>query len=222
MGYKEDFVRFLVKSGALSFGEFKLKSGRIAPYFINTGMFSDGEKISKLGEYYAAGIKDSFGADYDGVFGPAYKGIPLSVAATIGLYKLGINKGYVFNRKLLKDYGQKDNVVGMKIDSNSRLVIVDDVITSGAAIRESLDFLKGHGNPKIEGIIVSVDRGEKGTGQKNALKEVAEDLGIKIYSIIKLKDIISVLHNKDIDGKVYIDDEMMHKISDYLKQYGAE
>ena len=220
--YKEDFVRFIVKCNALKFGEFKLKSGRIAPYFINAGMFNDGGKIKELGEYYAHAVKEHFKDNFNGLYGPAYKGIHLCVSAAIGLTKLGINKGYVFNRKEAKDYGLKDNLIGMHVDANTSLILVDDVITSGKAIRESLEVLKNSGNPKVIGIIVSVDRQEKGTSEKNALKQVAEELEIPIFSIVKLADIIQVLHNKEIDGKIFINDDMMGKIDSYLAQYGAK
>lgn len=220
--YKENFIKLMVRCNALKFGEFTLKSGRIAPWFMNAGMFNDGEKIKELGEYYAHAIKEHFQDNFDGLYGPAYKGIPLCVAAAIGLAKLGINKGYVFNRKEAKDYALKDNLIGMKVDENTSLILVDDVITSGKAIRESLDVLKNNGNPKVKGIIVSVDRQEKGTSEKNALKQVAEELGIQIFSIVKLSDIIEVLHNKKIEGKIHLDDEMKEKIDNYRKEYGAE
>lgn len=222
MTYKQDFIKFLVKCDALLFGEFKLKSGRVAPYFINAGMFNDGEKIRKLGEYYAVAVKDHFKDNFDAVYGPAYHGIHLCVATAIGLEKLGMNKGFVFNRKKLKDYALKDNLIGIKVDKNTSLILVDDVITSGAAIRESLEILKKHGNPKVKGIIISVDRQEKGTTDKNALKQVEEGLGIPIFSIVKLQDIIKVLHNKEIDGKIYIDDKTKEKIDSYREKYGAE
>ena len=220
--YKEDFIRFLVKAEALKFGEFTLKSGRIAPFFINTGLFSDGEKIQKLGEYYAQAIKQHFADDFDTVYGPAYKGIPLCTTTAIALSKLGINKGYSFNRKKLKDYADKDNIIGQKIDGDSRLVLVDDVITAGTSIRETIDFLKNYGEPKINGIIVSVDRMEKGTGEKSAIKQVSEDLGIPINAIVTLKDIIEVLHNKEVDGNIIIDDAMLETIKKYMQEYGAE
>lgn len=220
--YKQDFIRFLVKCNTLRFGEFTLKSGRVAPYFINTGMFNDGAKIKELGEYYAEAVKDNFGEDYDAIYGPAYKGIPLCVTASIGLNKLGINKGYVFNRKKIKDYGEKDNLVGMKVDSNTRLILIDDVISSGASIRESLEILKKNGDAKVKGIVISVNRLEKGTTDKNALKQVEEDLGIPIFAIVTLNDIVEVLHNKEVDGKIYLDDDMKNKIDEYRKQYGAE
>jgi len=219
--YKKDFIKFLVKCNALKFGEFKLKSGRVAPYFINTGMFNDGEKIKKLGEYYAEGIKDNFKDAFDAVYGPAYKGIPLCVTAIIALEKLGINKGYVFNRKQQKNYGEKDNLIGIHVDDNTHLILIDDVITSGKAIRESLEVLKNNGNPQIKGIIISVDRQEKGTTDKSAIQQVSEDLNIPIFSIVKLEDIIKVLYNKKIDGWVHIDDNGKKKINDYLAQYGS-
>jgi orotate phosphoribosyltransferase len=220
--YKQNFIKFLVQAEALKFGEFTLKSGRVAPFFINTGLFSDGEKIAKLGEYYAQAIKEHFGNDFDTVYGPAYKGIPLCTTTAIALSKLEINKGYSFNRKKLKDYGTKDNIVGQTIDKDSRLILVDDVITAGTSIRETIDFLKDYGSPKINGIIVSVNRMEKGTGEKSALKRVEEELNIPIYAIVNLKDVIEVLHNKEIEGKVHIDDEMLDKIQNYMKEYGAE
>lgn len=220
--YKEDFIKFMVKCNALKFGEFKLKSGRVAPWFMNAGMFNDGRKIKELGEFYASAIKEHFREDFDGLYGPAYKGIPLCVAAAIGLSKTGTSKGYVFNRKEAKDYALKDNLIGMEVNSETKLVLVDDVITSGKAIRESLDVLKNSLNPKIIGIIVSVDRQEKGTTEKNALKQAAQELGIPIFSIVKFADIIHMLHNKKIDGKVYIDDETKARIDAYRKEYGAE
>lgn len=220
--YKENFIKFMVKCNSLKFGEFKLKSGRVAPWFMNSGMFNDGEKIKELGEFYASAIREHFKDQFDGLYGPAYKGIPLCVAAAIGLSKMGINKGYLFNRKEAKDYALKDNLIGMEVNSETKLILVDDVITSGKAIRESLDVLKNYSNPHVTGIIVSVDRQEKGTTDKNALKQVAEELGIPIFSIVKFADIIHVLHNKKVDGKVYIDDEIKTKIDSYRKEYGAE
>jgi orotate phosphoribosyltransferase len=220
--YKEEFIKFLIECDALRFGEFTLKSGRVAPYFINTGMFDNGSKIKKLGEFYAAAIKNKFNDNYDGLYGPAYKGIPLCITACIGLEKLGIEKGYVFNRKEAKKYADKSSLVGMKIAEDTSLVLVDDVITSGKAIRESLETLKINGNPKVKGIVISVNRMEKGKTEKNALKEVEEDLGIPIFSIVNLKEIIETLHNKEIDGKICLNDEMLKKINDYRKEYGAD
>ena len=221
--YKEEFIKFLVKSDALRFGEFKLKSGRVAPYFLNTGMFNDGDKIKKLGEYYSKAIMEHFDEkDYDTIYGPAYKGIPLCTATSIALSKLGINKGYTFNRKKKKDYALKDNIIGLPVDKNSRMILVDDVITAGTSIRENLEFLKDYGSPRIVGIVISLDRLEKGTKEISALKEMEKMLNIKVYSVVNMNDVMNVLHNNEISGKIYIDDEMKKKIDNYLKEYGAK
>ena len=222
MTYKEEFITFLVKCNALKFGEFQLKSGRMAPYFINTGMFDTGMKIKELGAYYAKAIQEHFGNDFDGIYGPAYKGIPLAVSAATALAENGLDKGYVFNRKEAKTYADKSRVVGMPLSSNTRLILVDDVITSGKAIRESLEVLKDCHNPQVQGIVISVNRQEKGKTDQNALKEVADVLGIPIFSIVTLADITDFLHNREIDGQIILDDAMMDKIQIYRTEYGAE
>ena len=222
MTYKEEFITFLVQCNALKFGEFQLKSGRIAPYFINTGMFDTGMKIKQLGAYYAKAVQEHFGDDFDGIYGPAYKGIPLCVSAATALADAGLDKGYVFNRKEAKTYADKSKVVGMPLTADTRLILVDDVITSGKAIRESLEVLKECDNPQVRGIVISVNRQEKGKTDQNALTEVADILGIPIFSIVTLEDIVTFLHNRKIDGKVILDDAMMDKINVYRAEYGAE
>ena len=222
MNYKEEFIEFLVQCNALKFGEFELKSGRIAPYFINTGMFDTGSKIKKLGTYYARAIDAHFKTEFHGIYGPAYKGIPLCITAACALADMGIDKGYVFNRKEAKTYADKSAVVGMPLTPDTRLILVDDVITSGKAIRESLEVLKGCGNPQVCGIIISVNRQEKGKTDKNALEEVADTLGIPIFAIVTIREIIDFLHNREIEGKVVLDDHMKAKIENYLKIYGAD
>ena len=221
MTYKEEFIEFLIECNALKFGEFELKSGRIAPYFINTGMFDTGLKIKKLGIYYAKAIQEHFPGNFDGVYGPAYKGILLCICAAMALSDMGMDKGYVFNRKEAKAYADKSLVVGMPLTSETRLILVDDVITSGKAIRESLEILKSCDNPKVSGIIISVNRQEKGKTDKNALKEVEEILGIPIHSIVTITEIQEYLHNKKINGRVVLDDRMLAKIDTYLEEYGA-
>jgi orotate phosphoribosyltransferase len=221
MTYQEEFIEFLVKCDALKFGEFQLKSGRIAPYFINTGMFDTGSKIKKLGTYYARAIQEHFGENFDGIYGPAYKGIPLCITAAAALSEMGLDKGYIFNRKEAKTYADKSAVVGMPLTSDTRLVLVDDVITSGKAIRESLEILKTCNDPKVTGIVISVNRQEKGKTDQNALKEVEKILDIPIFSIVTISDITRYLHNKKIEGRIILDDAMMEKIDAYLKEYGA-
>jgi orotate phosphoribosyltransferase len=222
MTYKEKFIEFLVQCNALKFGEFTLKSGRVAPYFINTGMFDTGSKIHKLGQFYAHALKEHFSDKFDGVYGPAYKGIPLCISATIALNKMGIDKGYVFNRKEAKTYGDKSTVVGMELKTDSELILIDDVITSGKAIRESLVTLKANNNPKVKGIIISVDRQERGKTSKNALKEVEDILDIPIHPIVTITQIKEYLYNKKINGEIYLDSAMLKKIDTYLVEYGAK
>lgn len=221
MTYKEEFIEFLIECNALKFGEFELKSGRIAPYFINTGMFDTGRKIKKLGFFYAKAMQEHFADDFEGIYGPAYKGIPLCISAAQALSDMGIDRGYVFNRKEAKTYADKSLVVGMPLTSQTRLILVDDVITSGKAIRESLVTLKSCNNPVVKGIVISVNREERGKTEQNALKEVEQILGIPIYSIVTITDIKRYLHNKTIDNKIIIDDNMLARIDAYLVEYGA-
>lgn len=220
-GYKKEFIDFLVKNNALKFGEFKLKSGRLSPYFINAGSFNDGKSMKRLASFYAQAIKDNFGDDFDILYGPAYKGIPLCVSTSMELSNLGIDKSYTFDRKEKKDYGDKGCMVGAGLDETKQLIIIDDVITAGTAIREAVDKLKENGNPKIRGIIISVNRKERGQGEKSAIQEVEEALGVKVVSIINFDDITEYLHNKEIDGKVYLNDEMHDRMMQYKKEYGV-
>jgi orotate phosphoribosyltransferase len=221
MTYKEEFIEFLVECDALKFGEFELKSGRIAPYFINTGMFDTGLKIKRLGMFYAKAVQEHFFDGFDGIYGPAYKGIPLCISAAQALADMGQDKGYVFNRKEAKTYADKSLVVGMPLTADSQLILVDDVITSGKAIRESLEVLKSCNNPRVKGIIISVNRQEKGKTDKNALKEVEQLLGIPIHAIVSITDIKEYLHNREINGRVMLDDTMLARIDSYLEEYGA-
>ncbi len=221
MTYKEAFIEFLVECDALKFGEFELKSGRMAPYFINTGMFDTGQKIKTLGTFYAKAVQEHFSDTFDGIYGPAYKGIPLCISAAQALADMGLDTGYVFNRKEAKTYADKSVVVGMPLTSDTRLVLVDDVITSGKAIRESLDVLKACDNPVVSGIVISVNRQEKGKTNQNALKEVEEILNIPIHAIVSISEIKAYLHNRQIYGKVILDDKMLAKIDAYLDEYGT-
>ncbi len=218
--YKEEFIEFLIRSDALKFGDFTLKSGRKSPYFINTGCFDDGDKISKLGYYYASAVAE-LTDNVDIIFGPSYKGIPLALSTSIALKSFfSINAGYAFDRKEAKDHGDKGVIVGKPV-SDDNVVIVDDVITSGRSIRESFDVLRAQGNPKVQGIIISVDRMEKGKSDKGALQELQEEFGVPIRSVVSVREIIDYLHNRPVDGTVYIDDNRKILMEAYLKEYGA-
>lgn len=219
--YKEDFIKFLVKTGALKFGEFKLKSGRVGPYFLNIGQFSTGEAIGELGHYYAQAIDEKI-KNFDVVFGPAYKGIHLAVATVIAFNeKLGKNVSYAYNRKEVKDHGEGGMLIGASINKDTKIVIVDDVITAGTALRLVMDVLKGVGSPKVEGVVLAVDRMEKGQGEKSAIQELKDDFGIDVYSIVNIDEVVEYLYNRPLEGVVYIDDEKLAKIKAYREQYGV-
>lgn len=221
--YKIDFVKLLVRAEALKFGEFTLKSGRVAPYFFNAGAFHTGELVSQLGKFYAQALLAN-NLKPNVVFGPAYKGIPLSVSAVSSLFsEFGENVSYCFNRKESKNYGDsKGNVlVGAKLNENTRVVLIDDVITAGTAIRESVELLREAGNPRIEGILIALNRMEKNNDGVNALSDIEDKLKVPVHAIVDLDDVIEVLHNNEVDGKIYIDDEKMKIIEAYRAEYGV-
>lgn len=220
--YKKEFIEFMVRSNVLTFGEFTLKSGRVAPYFINTGNYNTGEQLSKLGVFYANCIKDNLGEEYDVLYGPAYKGIPLAVATASSLYsEFGVSKNYSFNRKEAKDHGEGGLIVGYQLQDNDRIVIIEDVMTSGAALRENLPILRNAANVSIVAFVMSVDRMEKGLTEKSAVQEAYDEHKIKVYPIVNIYEIIEVLHNNPVDGKVYIDDDMKKTMEEYLVKYGV-
>ncbi len=225
MTYQEAFIEFMVRSGVLTFGDFTTKSGRKTPYFINTGNYKTGAQADALGNYYAACIHEHLaeagGADL--LFGPAYKGIPLAVTAAASLYRnYQEDYAYCFNRKEAKDHGEGGNMVGAKIHAGDRVAIVEDVVTAGTAVRESIALFQGIAPVKITALFVSVDRMEKGTGERSALDELREDYGISVFPIVTVRQIIDYLHNRPIDGTVYIDDAMKVKMEAYLDTYGAK
>ena len=222
MGYKEGFIELMVRSGVLTFGDFTTKSGRKTPFFINTGNYRTGEQIAKLGEFYAEAILHNLKGEFDVLYGPAYKGIPLAVAAASALYlKHGVNVAYCFNRKEAKDHGEGGVVIGHKLRDGDRAVIVEDVITAGTSVRESVPLLKAQAKVEIPALIVSVDRMERGTGELTALKEVEVEFGIKTFSIVSIEEIVAYLHNRPVDGKVVLNDETKGRIDEYRAQYGA-
>lgn len=222
MTYKEEFITFMVRSGVLTFGDFTTKSGRKTPYFINTGNYKTGAQAAQLGDYYAACIHENMGDEATALFGPAYKGIPLVVAASSSLYRnYNQDMPYCFNRKEVKDHGEGGIMVGYKPKDGDVIAIVEDVVTAGTAVRESIELFKKVADVKMAYLFVSVDRMERGTKACSTLDELRDDYGIKVCPIVTVKEIISFLHNRPIDGKVYIDDEMKSRMEAYLAQYGA-
>ena len=217
MDYKKEFIKFMCDAGVLKFGEFTLKSGRIAPYFVNTGNYRTGKQIAKLGEFYAACIEEHQ-LNPEVVFGPAYKGIPLSIAAASALaVKYGRDVEYCFNRKEAKDHGEGGVLVGHQLKDGDRVVITEDVITSGAAVRETMPILQAAGKIDLAGMVISVDRMEKGKNSDlSAVQEVDKEFGLKVYSIVTIHDIIECLRDGDVPGKEYLD-----KMLEYRKQYGV-
>ena len=220
--YKLDFIEFMIESGVLTFGDFVTKSGRKTPFFINAGNYKTGRQLNRLGEYYAKAIKDSFGTDFDVLFGPAYKGIPLSVAASMALSSsYGVNVSYSSNRKEIKDHGDKGILMGDQVADGQKVLIIEDVTTAGTSIHETMPILKSRGDVEVVGLIISVDRMEKGKNGRSALIELQEEYGFKTASIVTMEEVVEYLHNRDIEGKVYIDDDMKKKIDEYYAEYGA-
>ena len=214
--YKKEFIAFMVECQVLRFGDFVTKSGRETPFFVNTGFYRTGEQLKRLGEYYAHAIRASFGTDFDVLFGPAYKGIPLSVTASIAMSSLyGADIRYCSNRKEVKDHGDKGILLGSPLKDGDRVVIIEDVTTAGTSIRETLPILQAQADVKVLGLVVSVDRCERGTGTKSALDEIRENFGIETASIVTMMEVTEALM-----GTV-IDDSMKAKIDAYYEKYGC-
>jgi len=215
----------MVRAGVLTFGDFTLKSGRKAPYFVNTGNYKSGGQIARLGHFYAECIMENIKAgrisdDIDALFGPAYKGIPIAVAASIALAEgFGKEVNFCFNRKEAKDHGEGGLIVGHSLKDGDNLIIIEDVITAGTAIREILPVIKDKAGVKIAGLVISVDRMERGKGEKTAVQEIKEEFGIETFPIVTVRDIIDGLHNVEVDGKIVITDEIRENMEDYLKIY---
>ena len=216
--YQEQFIRFMVQNGVLKFGEFTLKSGRLAPYFINTGNYKTGKQLAKLGEYYAACIKEH-GLEAETLVGPAYKGIPLSVATAIALYnKYETEVNYCFDRKEVKDHGEGGLFVGKQLQDGEKVIIIEDVMTSGKALREIFPKLQAAANVEIVGMVISVDRKEKALDSElSAVAQAKKEFGIDVYSVVTMDDIIAAIEKGVIDGK-----EHLEKMYEYRNQYGAK
>jgi orotate phosphoribosyltransferase len=220
MDYKSDFIIFMARAGALTFGDFTTKSGRKTPYFVNTGKYSQGAQLAQLGGFYADCMTNNIDLTKGNtiLFGLAYKGIPLAAAAAVSLHGRGVPVSYCFNRKEVKDHGEGGEIIGHKPTTGDRVYIIEDVITAGTAVREVLPIIQS-GGATVQGLIVSVDRCERGTGDTTAIQQIKEEYGIITYPIVTVRDIIMCLHNKPVDGKVYIDDEMKSRMEDYMKEY---
>ena len=221
--YKQDFIEFMVESDVLKFGEFTLKSGRKSPFFMNAGAYVTGTQLRRLGEYYAKAIHDHYGLEFDVLFGPAYKGIPLSVATTMAISELyGKDIRYCSNRKEVKDHGDTGILLGSKLKDGDRVVIIEDVTTSGKSIEETFPIIKAQGDIENKGMMVSLNRMETGKGGKKcALDEITELYGFAANAIVTMEEVVEYLYNKECQGRIIIDDTLKAAIDAYYEEYGV-
>ena len=222
--YKAEFIEFMVESDVLKFGEFTLKSGRQSPFFMNAGAYVTGDQLHRLGIYYAQAIEQNFGLDFDVVFGPAYKGIPLSVVTAMALNELyGKEVRYCSNRKEVKDHGDTGILLGSDLHDGDRVLMVEDVTTSGKSIEETYPIIKAQADVEVVGLMVSLNRQEVGKeGKKCALDEVSERYGFPTAAIVTMEEVTECLYNKEVQGKIIIDDALKAAIDSYYAQYGAK
>ena len=222
--YKKEFIEFMVESDVLKFGEFTLKSGRKSPFFMNAGAYVTGTQLRRLGEYYAKAIHDAYGLDFDVLFGPAYKGIPLAVATAMAISELyGKDIRYCSNRKEEKDHGDTGILLGSSLKDGDRVVIIEDVTTSGKSIEETFPILRAQADVQIVGLMVSLNRMERGRAtQKSALNEIRETYGFEARAIVTMEEVTEYLYNRPYKGKVYIDDTVRAALDAYYAQYGAK
>jgi orotate phosphoribosyltransferase len=221
--YKKEFIEFMVDCKVLKFGDFVTKSGRNTPFFINTGFYRTGAQLVKLGEYYAKAIEEKFGLDFDVLFGPAYKGIPLTVATTMAISNLyGKDIKYCSNRKEEKDHGDTGILLGSPISKEDKIIFIEDVTTSGKSIDETMPILKSQGAEHVIGLVISVDRMERGKTNQSALQELHENYGLETTAIVTMAEVVEHLYNNEINGTVYIDDQLKSAIDSYYEQYGVK
>lgn len=221
--YKKEFIEFMVDCKVLKFGDFTTKSGRRTPFFVNTGFYRTGTQLRKLGEYYAKAIQNKFGLDFDVLFGPAYKGIPLSVATTMAISEFYDKEiRYCSNRKEVKDHGDTGILLGSPITDKDKVIIIEDVTTAGTSIGETMPILKTQGNVDVLGLVVSVDRMERGQGSKSALAEIEETYGLRTTAIVTMEEVVEHLYNKPYNGEIIIDDGLKSAIDSYYEQYGVK
>jgi len=223
--YKQEFIDFMVESDVLKFGDFTLKSGRKSPFFMNAGAYVTGSQLMRLGEYYAKAIHDNYGDDFDLLFGPAYKGIPIAVVTAVAYSKLfGKEIRYCSDRKEEKDHGaDKGGFLGSKPQDGDRVVMIEDVTTSGKSMEETVPKVKGAADVTIVGLMVSLNRMEVGLGgEKSALDEIKEKFGFEARAIVTMDDVVEHLYNKECGGRVLIDDTLKAAIDNYYEQYGVK
>ncbi len=221
--YKKDFIGFMVESEVLKFGDFTLKSGRKSPFFMNAGAYVTGMQLRRLGEYYAKAIHDNYGLDFDVLFGPAYKGIPLSVATAMAISELyGKEVRYCSNRKEVKDHGDTGILLGSKLKDGDRVIIIEDVTTSGKSIEETFPIIRAQADVEIKGLIVSLNRMERGKGEKSALEEIRDEYGFPTAAIVTMADVVEHLYNRECQGRIVIDDGLKAAIDAYYDQYGVK
>ena len=222
--YKQEFIEFMVESDVLKFGEFTLKSGRKSPFFMNAGAYVTGSQLMRLGEYYARAIHETYGDDFDVLFGPAYKGIPISVVTAVAFHNLyGKEVRYCSDRKEEKDHGaDKGSFLGSKLKDGDRVVMIEDVTTSGKSMEETVPKVRGAADVTIVGLMVSLNRMVKGLGvEKSALEEIREKYGFETNAIVTMEEVVEHLYNRTCQGRVVIDDTIKAAIDDYYKQYGC-
>ena len=220
--YKADFIEFMVRCDVLRFGDFTAKSGRKTPYFIDAGRYRSGRHLSQLARFYAQAIQREFKSEFDLLFGPAYKGIPLAAATALALFDdHGLDVGYCFNRKEQKDHGEGGMLVGHPLRDGDRVLIIEDVTTAGTSIRETVPILKKAAAIRLAGLVVSVDRRERGSGSQNALAEVAREHSLKAFSIVTIDEIVAHLREHSVAGRNLIDDATYRRVLDYRAQYGG-
>lgn len=220
--YKKDFIEFMIDCNVLKFGDFVTKSGRNTPFFINTSFYRTGLQLNQLALYYTKAIDDKFGLDFDVLFGPAYKGIPLAVATSMMIFQqTGKEVGYCANRKEIKDHGDKGILLGSPIKDGDNIIMIEDVTTAGTSVAETLPIIYNQGKVQVKGLVVSVDRMEKGQGSKSALTEIYEKYDIETTAIVTIEEIVEHLYNKPYKGNVIIDDNIKAKIDEYYALYGV-
>lgn len=220
--YKREFIEFMVRSNVLTFGDFVAKSGRRTPYFVNTGRYRTGAQLGHLARFYADSIEQEIGRDFNVLFGPAYKGIPLVAATSIELSSRGHDVGFCFNRKETKDHGEGGTLVGWELKKGDRVLIVEDVTTAGTSIRETVPLLRAAADVTLAGLVVAVDRNERGSGHRSALAEIGDAFSMKTFSIVSIEDIVEHLSEHEVDGRRIITDDLYARIAAYRAEYGPK